>query len=245
MPDDGDGVVRIAMWSGPRNISTAMMRSFENRPDAAVVDEPFYGYYLARTGLDHPGRDDIVATMDCDWRTIATRLVDEVPAPCRVYYQKQMTHHMLDEVDLGFTDALLNCFLVRDPARMIASYARVRPDFTLEDLGLPQQLRIFEYVRRRAGRAPLVLDAADVLTDPEPALTRLCDHVGVAFDPAMLRWPPGRRASDGIWAPYWYSAVEASTGFQAPPDGEVAVPARYAGMLDEAQRLYRSLLDQD
>jgi len=239
-----DGVVRIAMWSGPRNISTAMMRSFENRPDTVVVDEPFYGYYLKRTGIDHPGRDDIIAAMDCDWRSVATALTSATPAPCRVFYQKHMTHHMLAEVDLSFTTALENCFLVRDPARMIASYAKVRPMFTLADLGLPQQLRIFEHVRAARGATPLVIDAADVLAEPRRELTRLCSHVGIDFDARMLRWPAGPRSSDGVWAPYWYQAVERSTGFQAPPDEPVEVPRAYAEILAAAREAYRTLIER-
>jgi Sulfotransferase domain len=236
-----DGVVRIAMWSGPRNISTAMMRSFENRPDTVVVDEPFYGYYLKRTGVDHPGRDEIVAAMDCDWRSVAEALTRETPAPCRTYYQKHMTHHMLDEVDLEFTSALTNCFLVRDPARMIASYAKVRPTFTLADLGLPQQLRIFEYVRAATGKIPLVVEAAEVLADPRRALRRLCAHVGIDFDERMLRWPAGTRPSDGVWAPYWYAAVVRSTGFQAQADEPIEVPRDYADIYAEALEIYRAL----
>lgn len=234
--------VRLAMWSGPRNISTALMRAFENRPDTCVVDEPFYGYYLARTAIGHPGRQEIVDAMDCDWRSVARALTGPVPDGRRLYYQKHMTHHMLGEVDLAFTDALTNCFLVREPARMIVSYARVRPDLSLEDLGLPQQWRIFEHVRSRTGRQPLVLDSRQVLGDPRSMLTHLCGHAGVAFDEAMLRWPPGPRPSDGVWAPYWYAEVEKSTGFQAPPDEIVTVPSRYARVHAEAQRLYERIL---
>jgi hypothetical protein len=215
-----------------------MMRSFENRPDTAVADEPFYGYYLARTGIDHPGRAEIVAAMDCNWRSVAEALTYDAPAP--VFYQKHMTHHMLDEVDLSFTASLTNCFLVRDPARMIASYAKVRPAFTLADLGLPQQRRIFEYVRATTGKKPFVVDAAAVLADPHNELRRLCGHVGIGFDERMLRWPAGPRASDGVWAPYWYSAVVRSTGFQAPPDEPGSVPEGYADIYAEALDIYRS-----
>jgi hypothetical protein len=236
-----DGVVRIAMWSGPRNISTAMMRSFENRTDTVVVDEPFYGYYLKRTSIDHPGRDDIIAAMDCDWRSVASALTRTTPAPCRVFYQKHMTHHMLDEVDLAFATSLTNCFLVRDPARMIASYAKVRPSFNLADLGLPQQLRIFEYVRAATGKMPLVVDAAAVLADPRSELVRLCGHVGIDFDERMLRWPAGPRASDGVWAPYWYQAVERSTGFEAPSVESVTIASQYSAVYAEALDLYRAL----
>lgn len=163
-------VKRIAMWSGPRNISTALMRSFENRPDCAVVDEPLYGYYLKATGYEHPAGEDIVASMDCDWRSVTLALCDEVPAPCSVYYQKLMTQHMLPEVALDFSDNLLNCFLIREPRRIIASYARVRPEFTLQELGFPQQLALFERVVDKTGKVPPVLDSAQTLAAPEASL---------------------------------------------------------------------------
>lgn len=232
--------MRIAMWSGPRNISTAMMRAFGNRPDTRVVDEPFYGYYLKASGADHPAREAIIAAMDCDWRTVARALTSD-PVPEPVYYQKQMTHHMLPEVDLDFTGALLNCFLVREPARMIASYARVRPDFALEDLGLPQQLRICRYVAERSPRRPLVLDAREVLEDPRGALAHLCAHAGIPFLEEMLHWPPGPRPTDGVWAPWWYASVEASTGFEKPPTDPVEVPGRYRGLLADAVAYYHEV----
>lgn len=232
--------VRIAMWSGPRNISTAMMRSFGNRPDCTVVDEPFYGYYLKATGSMHPGREEIIASMDCDWRCVA-RTMTEGAVPTPVQYQKQLTHQMLHEVDLSFSDALINCFLVREPARMIVSYAKVRPEFALHELGLPQQLAIYRYVAARAARAPLVVDAVEVLSDPGTALGRICAHAGIPFRQEMLRWPPGRRDTDGVWAPHWYAAVEASTGFEPPPVGEIEVPARYRGLLDEANGIYAEM----
>lgn len=231
---------RIAMWSGPRNISTAMMRAFENRPDCTVVDEPFYGYYLQATGSDHPGRDEIIAGMDCDWGRVA-RTMTAGPVPTPVQYQKQLAHQMLPEVDLGFTDALINCFLVREPARMIASYAKVRPDFALHELGLSQQRDIYRYVAARAPRPPLVVDALEVLLDPRTALGRICAYAGIPFLEQMLHWPAGRRASDGVWAPHWYAAVEASTGFDAPPTVAPEVPARYRGLLAEAEDIYREM----
>jgi hypothetical protein len=240
MPAETAAPLRIAMWSGPRNISTAMMRSFGNRPDCTVVDEPFYGYYLKATGSDHPGSGEIIASMDCDWRSVA-RTMTEGAVPTPVQYQKQLTHQMLPEVDPGFTDTLLNCFLVRDPSRMIVSYAKVRPDFALHELGLPQQLAIYRYVAARAPRAPLVVDAVEVLSDPRAALGRICAHAGIPFLDAMLHWPPGRRETDGVWAPHWYAAVEASTGFEPPPVGTVEVPARYRAMLDEASGIYAEM----
>jgi hypothetical protein len=205
------GPARIAMWSGPRTVSTALMRSFENRADTVVVDEPLYGYYLARTGIDHPGRDDVIASMPTDWQTVLTQLATApLPPGATVYYQKHMTHHLLPEIDREALAGLTHAFLIRDPRRLLASYARVRSRPTLADLGLAQQIEIF-----RAFGGP-VIDSADLLRSPRTALEALCDALGIGFDPAMLSWPPGRRPTDGVWAPYWYDRVWRSTGF-APP----------------------------
>jgi hypothetical protein len=206
--------LRLAMWSGPRNISTAMMRAFENRADCAVVDEPLYAAYLDATSIDHPGREDILASQPRDWREVANALCTESPAP--LYYQKHMTQHLLPDMDLDFTSQLRNCFLIRDPRRIIASYARVRPQFELEELGFVQQQRLFERECDRLGYAPPVLDAELTLADPAGVLQAFCDRLGIAFDSNMLRWPAGPRDSDGVWAPHWYAAVWQSTGFSAP-----------------------------
>jgi hypothetical protein len=202
------GPVRIAMWSGPRTLSTALMRSFENRPDTVVVDEPLYAYYLVQTDVDHPGRDEVIASMPTDWSTVLTYLAT---APLRdgkaVFYQKHMTHHLLAEIDRGALAGLTHAYLIRDPARLLASYARVRSRPVLADLGLEQQLEIF-----RTFGGP-VIDSADILRAPRPALEALCDALGIGFDPAMLSWPPGPRPTDGVWARYWYDSVWRSTGF--------------------------------
>ena len=207
---------RIAMWSGPRNISTAMMRSFENRPDCAVVDEPFYAAYLAQTGLDHPMRHEVLASQPTDWRVVADSLTGAAPAGAPIFYQKHMTHHVLPDFGLDWSAACVNAFLIRDPAAVLASYAQKRAEVVLEDIGVVRQRELFDREADRLGRAPLVIEGADVLADPPGALAALCAALGVAFRPEMLAWPPGRRASDGVWAPAWYSTVEASTGFSAP-----------------------------
>jgi hypothetical protein len=209
--------VRIAMWSGPRNLSTATMRAWENRPDTVVVDEPLYAYYLAATGIDHPGRDAVIASQPTDWRTVVATLTEApLPEPATLEYQKHMTHHVLPDVDLGTLAPLRHAFLIRDPRRVLASYARVREQPTLEDLGLPQQVALF----RRFGGP--VVDSDDLLRAPETTLRRLCSALDVPFDAAMLSWPAGPRDSDGVWAPHWYASVEASTGFgpyrETPPD---------------------------
>jgi hypothetical protein len=201
------------MWSGPRNISTAMMRSFGNRPDTAVVDEPFYGIYLAATGLDHPGRAEVIASQPADWRAVVAALTGPVPGGARVFYQKHMAHHLLAAIGRDWLDEVANAFLIRHPRPMLASYARVRAEVGLEDTGLPQQVEIFRRVADRTGRAPPVVDAADVLAAPRALLERLCLALGLDFAPAMLAWPAGPRPTDGVWARHWYAAVEGSTGF--------------------------------
>ena len=224
--------VRIAMWSGPRNLSTATMRSWENRPDTVVVDEPLYAYYLASTGLDHPGRDEVVASQPTDWRVVVRTLTEApLPKPATIQYQKHMTHHVLPDVDLETLEPLRHAFLIRDPLRVLASYARVREEPTLADLGLPQQAALF----RRFGGP--VVDADDLLRDPETTLRHLCRALDVPFDPAMLSWPPGPRDSDGVWAPHWYAGVEASTGFGPYRDTPPDLP-EHLGPLAEACRPY-------
>ncbi len=208
--------VRIAMWSGPRNISTAMMRSFENRHDTAVSDEPFYAAYLAATGLIHPQRDEILQSQPRDWRAVVDEITGPVPGGRSVWYQKHMTHHLLPDVGRDWIDGVENAFLIRAPEPVLASYVEKRAEVTLDDIGLPQQAELFDRVADRTGRAPAVIESRDVLGDPGLIIGALCTRLGIAFDPRMLVWPAGRRDSDGVWAPSWYDAVERSTGF-APP----------------------------
>ena len=207
--------LRIAMWSGPRNISTAMMRAWENRPDSAVSDEPLYAAYLATTGLDHPARDEVVAAGDTDWRRVAQALT-QGPAPQgkAVWYQKHMTHHLLPGMATEWVHQLNNVFLIRDPAQVVESYLKSRATVEPEDIGLLQQERLFDDVAQTLGHAPPVIDADDFLRAPEAHLRALCKHLGIDFTERMLHWPAGPRDSDGVWAPHWYAAVWASTGFE-------------------------------
>jgi hypothetical protein len=204
------------MWSGPRNISTAMMRSFENRPDSAVVDEPFYAAFLAQTGLDHPMRDEVLASQPTDWREVADAMTGPVPGGRAVFYQKHMTHHMLPDFGLDWSAACVNAFLIREPERVLASYVKKRDRPTLADIGVERQAELFEREADRLGKAPPVIEGVDVLAHPRETLGRLCWALGIPFTEAMLAWPEGRRDSDGVWAPAWYDAVERSTGFEAP-----------------------------
>jgi hypothetical protein len=206
------------MWSGPRNLSTAMMRSWGNRADVAEVwDEPFYAAYLALSGKDHPLRAEVLAAQPQDWRVMANACAMAPVAEGRLLYQKHMTHHMLPEIDRAWIFGLTNVFLIRAPERVVASYAARREQVALEDIGFLQQAELFELVAERTGRTPPVIDAERVRADPEGVLRRLTQAIGIGFDPAMLAWPAGPRPSDGVWAPHWYASVNASTGF-APPD---------------------------
>jgi hypothetical protein len=229
------------MWSGPRNLSTAMMRSFGNRADTAVTDEPFYGAFLRTSGADHPMREAVIEKMDCDWRSIARRLAGPAPEGRPIWYQKHMWHHMVGPVGyVDFADDFTHAFLIRDPANMIASYLRKREAAAFEDFGLDRQAEFFEREAERLGHAPPVVDANDVLANPRGTLAALCERLGIAFDPAMLSWPPGCRPTDGPWAPHWYQAVEASTGF-GPPDGPVDLPAATGALADRCRPYYERL----
>jgi hypothetical protein len=228
---------RIAMWSGPRNISTAMMRSFGTRADTIVVDEPLYAHYLAATGLDHPGRADVLASQATDWRTVAAMLTGPLPDGVAVFYQKHMTHHLLPDVGRGWLTALSHAFLIRDPAYVVASYAKVREP-TLDDLGYPQQIEIFQ---RYGGP---VVDVADILRDPAGVLSRLCEALGIGWDPAMLHWRAGPRDTDGVWAPHWYGGVEKSTGFASSESVPAVVPDRLRSLVDAAMPFYEKLAVQ-
>ena len=210
--------LRIAMWSGPRNISTAMMRAFENRADTAVVDEPFYAAYLAATGLDHPMRAAVLASQAQDWRDVAALLLGPAPGGAPVFYQKHMTHHMLPDFGTAWMASCRNVFLIRNPEEVIASYRQKRAEIGLADIGIVRQAELFDRECDRLGHAALVLDSADVIAESAATLSALCAALGLAFSPAMISWPAGRRASDGVWAPAWYDQVERSTGFSPRPE---------------------------
>ncbi|HET6603974.1 MAG TPA: hypothetical protein VFG21_07140 [Xanthomonadaceae bacterium] len=232
---------RVAMWSGPRNISTAMMRSWDNRGDCAVVDEPLYAYYLARTGLDHPLRERIVAEGDTDWRSVVAFLTGPVPGSRPLFYQKHMAHHLLPEVGRDWIAQLDNVLLIRDPDLVVASYLRARETVTADAIGLPQQAQLFDWLLETTGKAAPVIDATDFLERPEAHLRALCAHLGIAFTPRMLGWPQGPRASDGIWAPHWYQRVWHSTGFESPPLGRPQLRGLAAEVAEACQPMYRRL----
>lgn len=233
---------RIAMWSGPRNLSTALMYSFAARGDCTVWDEPFYAAYLKATGIPHPMAAEVIAAGVPDPAQVAEACLGPIPQAQRLFYQKHMTLHMIPEFDRGFMKGLTNVFLIRHPARVVASYSKKRESPTLADLGFVQQAELFDEVSGWLGHAPTVIDSADIRADPRQALTGLCARLGIAFTEKMLRWPAGPKQYDGVWAPHWYNAVHTSTGFDAPEGPLPALPPEFQRLVDQAMPYYERLV---
>jgi hypothetical protein len=239
MSDD----VRVAMWSGPRNISTAMMRAFENRPDTVVVDEPLYAAYLARTEVDHPVREEVIASQPTDLSVAVADLSAPLPPGCRVHYAKHMAHHVSRDMDLEWTLAFRNVLLIRDPAEVVASYVRARESCEPDDIGLRQQGWLLELWEEHDREVPIV-DAGDFLRAPEAHLRWLCEWLGVPFTDRMLSWPQGPRESDGVWAPHWYEAVWSSTGFQPWRPREINLSEHDAAVGEACRPIYAQLYER-
>jgi len=215
------------MWSGPRNISTAMMRAWENRPDCVVVDEPFYACYLHETGADHPYREAILASQPSSRSAVVEALT--APQGASLYYQKHMTHHMTDGCDLSWAKDFDNVFLIRSPREVIRSYLQKMPMVSEADIGIVRQRVMYEELSLLTGTPPIVIDGADVLRDPKAMLQALCASLEIPWTEQMLSWPTGPRDSDGVWAPHWYQVVEASSSFgpYSPVQGDLP-PAAHA-----------------
>ncbi|MEM7254912.1 MAG: HAD family hydrolase [Pseudomonadota bacterium] len=238
-----DRVLRLAMWSGPRNISTAMMRAWGSRSDTVVWDEPLYAHYLAETGLDHPGAHDVIEAGLVAWPEVRTRLLGPLPDGKSIFFQKHMTHHLIDSVDRDWLDAVVSCFLIRDPRRVLASYLKTRPHAELADIGVAQQTELLDELKRRH-RTPVILDSGDILRNPEAMLRGLCDFLDVDFSPDMLNWTPGLQPTDGVWAKHWYSNVLSSSGFQPYRERNVDIPGEYRQLVDEAMAHFERLYEE-
>ena len=233
--------IRIAMWSGPRNISTAMMRSFGGRSDCAVSDEPFYGAFLKQTGQRQPMADEVIASMDCDWQSVAEEMRGPVPGSQPLWYQKQMPHHMVADVSIGDFPDHRHAFLIRDPVRVVASYAAKRVEVNAEDLGYARQLDYVDQAAQMTGKPPIVLDSADIVRDPEAHLKALCSALDIPWDDGMLSWQAGPRDSDGIWATHWYGRVLETTGFGGAESAAPQLDAAAQRIADECQPWYERL----
>ncbi|MEM6746653.1 MAG: HAD family hydrolase [Pseudomonadota bacterium] len=235
--------IRIAMWSGPRNLSTAMMRSFSARGDTVCVDEPFYAAYLALTGLEHPMRAEILAAQPTDPHEVARAMsADKASQP--IVYQKQMTHHMVDGVPRDWMAGLRHAFLIRHPARVLASFAKKMEEVSLAAIGFVQQKELYDLASTLGDRAPVIVDAENIRRDPERELTRLCAGLGIEFAPSMLSWTRGPKPEDGVWAPHWYDAVNASTGFTPPSDDIPDLPSAYQSILEPALEIYNEFVQR-
>tara|TARA_B100001094_G_scaffold131634_1_gene127425 strand:- start:3029 stop:3751 length:723 start_codon:yes stop_codon:yes gene_type:complete len=234
-------MIRIAMWSGPRNISTAMMRSWESRSDTFVIDEPFYPYYLSKTDVDHPGRKEIIEEGEIDDSIVADGLISDTELDCSIHYQKHITHHLLPSIDRKWMENVVNCFLIRDPKDMIISYSKVHPNLSMHLLGLEEQYDIFEYVKKISGEVPPVIDAKDVLLNPREILGKFCERIGVVFSEEMLSWSKGQRDTDGIWAEYWYKNVINSTGFNSYRKKQEVIPGKYMELYENCSEIYDML----
>jgi len=229
------------MWSGPRNISTALMRSWESRSDTFVIDEPFYAHYLSVTNVDHPGRDEIVQSGETDQSVVSKGLISDIDDSCSIYFQKHMTHHMIPSVGRDWMKDVVNCFLIRNPKDMILSYTKVNSNLSMHLLGLEEQYELFEYVTKINGRAPPVVDSKDILIDPRKTLSLLCEKVGVIFSEEMLSWSKGVRDTDGVWAKYWYDNVINSTGFNTYTEKNEVIRDEYFQLYEDCLKIYEKL----
>lgn len=238
-PDTSNSHTVVHLISGPRNISTALMYSFAQRPGCRVIDEPFYARYLELTGIDHPGRDKILQHESTHVDDIIER-IESRPEAYSETFVKNMGQHLI-QMDLDFLMSYTNAFLIRHPKKLISSFAEVIPRPTLSDIGIKRQVEIFEVIHERTGRMPVVLDSDEVLKDPRSTLTEFCERLGVSFEPAMLSWPPGEIHDPVPWAEYWYSGVLKSTGFQPPRSKDRELPERCRAVYREAMPYYETL----
>lgn len=232
--------LKIAMWSGPRNISTAMMRSWENRADTQVVDEPFYAYYLAQTKADHPMAKDVLASQPNSWQEVSEQLSQDQYRN-NIFYQKHMTHHMLDNIDLTWTKKLRHCFLIRNPLFVINSYVKKMPSVSTEDIGIKRQLELYQQITDITGQNIPIIDSKDVLINPRGILSKLCENLGINFDENMLSWPKGKRSSDGVWAEHWYENVEASNSFSPYQEPSIKLSIEQMQLAQENDNYYQQL----
>lgn len=231
--------MKINLISGPRNISTALMYSFAQRSDTKVIDEPFYGYYLATTGVEHPGREEVINSMLKDTSSILEEVIfSSQQKP--VLFIKNMAHHLI-QGDVDFLLKLVNVFLIRDPKQLIASFAQVVPSPTMNDIGVRRQHELFRFLQSKTGQTPIVLNSEEVLKNPRVVLSQLCDAIPIPFEESMLSWKAGPIKEDGVWAKYWYGNVHKSTGFEHQPSSTRPIPNHCLTLYEEALPFYNEL----
>ena len=234
----------IAMWSGPRSLSTAMMRSFENRADTDVFDEPFYAHYLEKTGIDHPGRDLVLRSQNTNWNDIVDICIGSIPNGKSIWYQKHMAQHNLKGCSINWISSVKNCVLIRDPLYVISSYGEQFPVDNEDLLGYKQQSEIVQYIEKEIGETPPIIDATDILKDPENSLKSLCHEMDIKFSHKMLKWPSGGRDSDGVWAPYWYNSVNNSTGFKPFQEKDIKLDKKLSHIYKSCMKYYQDMYEK-
>jgi hypothetical protein len=235
--------LRIAMWSGPRNISTAMMRSWENRSDTEVIDEPFYAFYLNKTRSPHPCFEEVLQSQSDNYEQVVAELTKDV-CNSKVQYQKHMTHHMLTGIDLTWVKDLQHCFLIRDPAQVVNSYTNSRGVCSVEDIGIKRQFELYQDISQISGQDIPIIDSNDVLKNPECVLRLLCEKLGVSYIPEMLSWPQGSRTSDGVWAKHWYKNVDNSSGFAPHLAQHLQLNYEQLSVVNQVQPFYQQLYNK-
>jgi len=231
----------IAMWSGPRNLSTALMRSFENRLDCFVSDEPFYSFFLHRTKLEHPLRNKIIKSGEIDYNKIIKYITGPIPHSKKIWYQKHMAHHILPNVDMNWIKKVKNCLLIRHPNDVITSYLKKNEIENVEQLGYLQQVNIYKILSQETELPPIIFDAQDLLKNPKKMLMEICKNLKIEFNDKMLSWPSGSRETDGVWGEYWYKKVTASTGFKPYIEIEKNIPSKYKTIYDKSIKHYNFL----
>lgn len=232
---------KIAMWSGPRNISTALMRSFENRPDTFVTDEPFYAHYLYNSQEEHPLWEKIIQKGEINWDSVVQIVTGDIPKGKTIWLQKHMAHHNLPGKNLQWIEKMRNILLIRHPRDVILSYNKMYEVKNITQLGYPQQIELFKILTDKSSSVPIIIDARDVLEDPARMLKQLCNKLEIVFYQKMLSWPAGKRKSDGLWGEHWYRSVEKSTGFQKYTENNDAIPLKHKELFSECMSFYQQL----
>ncbi len=233
--------LRLSVWSGPRNISTAMMRSFGSRSDCHPVDEPFYACYLTQTGLQHPMREEIIASQPSNWKTVISEINGALPHKKSILYLKHMTQHMLSDIKLEGLADHTHCFLIRDPRLVIASFSEKMDRVSADATGFKRQLELYRYFSKHAAKRPVVIEGEDIQKNPGEMLEHLCEACNLPFDKAMLSWKAGPHPEDGIWGAHWYNAVEKSTGFAAYSEKQVLLSDEQEQLAKELEPYYQEL----
>ena len=232
----------VACWSGPRNISTALMRSWSSRKDTYVTDEPFYAYYLKETKIKHPMYKEIIEAYQTNYSEIVNFLNDKIPDDKKIWYQKHMAHHILDLDNIEWISNFQNCILIRNPKKVIDSFSKKNELIDVEQLGYPQQYEIIKFLKK-TNKPFLIIDSSDLLKNPEKLLSIWCKNININFDKSMLKWKKGNHINDGLWWKIWYGNVIKTTGFQKYEKKDITIENKYDSIYNESMKYYSYLKD--